>query len=352
MNEIFPLNGWGIATRKDYLLIAYQKETLEERFEDIRRLDAADATKKYTIVQGIEWVESAKKHLTGDISADILPILYRPFDIRFTLYRKELIERGDHRFKVMQHLLQPNLSLITTRVTKEPFSALVYRGLSEHKASVRYDGTFVFPLWIYPTEGEAAMGIGREPNLSTAFMAALNERIENLATPEEVFHYAYAVFHAPTYRTRYAEFLKTDFPRLPLPRDAESFETLAAFGEKLVALHLLESPDLKKHGIGYPVAGSHGVKKMKAGERWREMPSPLQRRTPNAQRLFRSRLSQRHPVFRGGSGRGVGVHGRRVSSRRQMARRPNRPRFDGSGHPALPPHDRGTAPHQRTTARN
>ncbi len=52
------------------------------------------------------------------------------------------------------------------------------------------------------------------------------------------------------------------------------FKTLAAFGAKLVALHLLESPDLKKHGIGYPVAGSHTVKKRKAAERWRELPSP------------------------------------------------------------------------------
>jgi predicted helicase len=60
-------------------------------------------------------------------------------------------------------------------------------------------------------------------------------------TPEDIFHYAYAVFHSPTYRTRYAEFLKMDFPRLPLTSDVELFRDLAALGKQLVALHLLDT---------------------------------------------------------------------------------------------------------------
>lgn len=80
--------------------------------------------------------------------------------------------------------------------------------------------------------------------------------------------YAYAVFHAPTYRTRYAAFLKTDFPRLPLPPDAETFHALAALGAKLTALHLLEAPELNAHGIGFPEPGSHMVKKMKTAARY------------------------------------------------------------------------------------
>ncbi len=58
--------------------------------------------------------------------------------------------------------------------------------------------------------------------------------------PEDVLHYAYAIFHSPTYRTRYAEFLKIDFPRLPLTSDRELFSKLVALGADLVALHLLE----------------------------------------------------------------------------------------------------------------
>jgi predicted helicase len=63
-------------------------------------------------------------------------------------------------------------------------------------------------------------------------------------TPEDIFHYAYAVFHSPGYRSRYAEFLKIDFPRLPLTGNLELFRALARLGGELTALHLLESPKL------------------------------------------------------------------------------------------------------------
>ena len=61
-----------------------------------------------------------------------------------------------------------------------------------------------------------------------------------------IFHYAYAVFHSPGYRSRYAEFLKIDFPRLPFTGNLELFRALAHLGGELTALHLLESPTLAR----------------------------------------------------------------------------------------------------------
>jgi very-short-patch-repair endonuclease len=63
-------------------------------------------------------------------------------------------------------------------------------------------------------------------------------------TPEQVFHYIYAVLYAPSYRERYADFLRLDFPRIPFPRDREVFEAMAELGARLVALHLLRSSEL------------------------------------------------------------------------------------------------------------
>jgi very-short-patch-repair endonuclease len=63
-------------------------------------------------------------------------------------------------------------------------------------------------------------------------------------TPEQIFHYVYAVLYAPSYRERYADFLRLDFPRIPFPSDREVFEAMAMLGERLVALHLLRSPEL------------------------------------------------------------------------------------------------------------
>jgi predicted helicase len=75
-------------------------------------------------------------------------------------------------------------------------------------------------------------------------------------TPEDIFHYAYAVFHSPGYRSRYAEFLKIDFPRLPLTGNLELFRALARLGGELTALHLLESPKLA-HPITEFIGGRH-----------------------------------------------------------------------------------------------
>jgi hypothetical protein len=79
--------------------------------------------------------------------------------------------------------------------------------------------------------------------------------------PEDVFHYIYAVFHSPTYRERYAEFLKIDFPRVPLTSDSGLFRQLAEQGAELVALHLMESPTLKDLITHYPTPGDDLVAK-------------------------------------------------------------------------------------------
>ncbi len=81
---------------------------------------------------------------------------------------------------------------------------------------------------------------------------------EKLFGPEDIFHYAYAVFHSPTYRERYSEFLKNDFPHLPITSDKRLFKALAEKGEELVQLHLMESPLLVNSTV-YPKYDNPGA---------------------------------------------------------------------------------------------
>jgi predicted helicase len=81
-------------------------------------------------------------------------------------------------------------------------------------------------------------------------------------TPEDIFQYAYAVFHSPTYRTRYAEFLKLDFPRLPLTSNRDLFFSLASLGGELAGLHLMESPTLNDIITEFPEKGTDAVEKV------------------------------------------------------------------------------------------
>lgn len=119
----------------------------------------------------------------------------------------------------------------------------VCNGLADQNIFRRGGGT-VIPLWLV---------VGNEDSLvlddvSTNLSARLLKRFEPFgASPENVFHYIYAIFHSPTYRKRYAEFLKIDFPRLPLTSSLDLFRALSKLGGELVALHLMESPKLDKH---------------------------------------------------------------------------------------------------------
>ena len=118
----------------------------------------------------------------------------------------------------------------------------------------------------------------RRPNLNPEFIKAFSEKLglkfvedgkgdlKETFGPEDIFNYAYAVFHSPTYRTRYAEFLKIDFPRLPLTSDKELFKALAEKGAELVSLHLMESPALNNLITKYPVSGSNAVEKVSYDE--------------------------------------------------------------------------------------
>jgi predicted helicase len=79
--------------------------------------------------------------------------------------------------------------------------------------------------------------------------------------PEDIFSYIYAVFHSPGYRSRYAEFLKIDFPRIPLTGSLELFRSLARLGDELVDLHLLEVTDLSRQTTRFAGRGSLEVEK-------------------------------------------------------------------------------------------
>jgi predicted helicase len=136
-------------------------------------------------------------------------------------------------------------------------------------------GESLFPLYLYPSEGEMQFDGGkRRPNLNPEFTKVVSEKLglefiedgkgnlKKTFGPEDIFNYVYTIFHSPTYRTRYAEFLKIDFPRLPLTSNKELFKALTEKGAELVSLHLMESPVLNKLITKYPVAGSNEVEKV------------------------------------------------------------------------------------------
>ena len=96
-------------------------------------------------------------------------------------------------------------------------------------------------------------------------MKFTNEKEQTTGTfaPIDILDYIYAVLHSPTYREKYKEFLKIDFPRVPYPKDADIFWQLVKLGSELRQLHLLESPIVNQFITKYPVEGNNAVDKIK-----------------------------------------------------------------------------------------
>ena len=178
-------------------------------------------------------------------------MLYRPFDIRWLYF--DIRALGRARESTMRHMIVgKNLGLITLRLngTGKDFVCLATRHVIE-KGSLPRGNYSLFPLHLFEDQSPSKkLGVVEpsRPNFGPAFLRKISLDLANeTPTPEDIFHYAYGVFHSPTYRSRYAEFLKIDFPRLPLTSSIELFRALAALGGELVSLHLMESPKLEKH---------------------------------------------------------------------------------------------------------
>lgn len=215
----------------------------------------------------------------------VIPIHYRPFDKRYIVYDSRVIER--QRLAVMRHMLTAeaeNIALITSRLTKgETFKhAQVTDTIAEVicMSPKTSNNGFLFPLYLYPDPNELLSSSswppgpgGRTPNLDPAFVSEMESRLglafvsdgrgDLLTTfgPEDVLSYIYAVFHSPTYRERYTEFLRIDFPRVPLTDDPDLFAGLVDTGAALIDLHLMRSPVLNDLVTTFPIPGEHVVER-------------------------------------------------------------------------------------------
>ena len=193
---------------------------------------------------------------------------YRPFDIRWINYDVKQITRA--RANVMNNLKKPNIALCLIKVNSSSdglFKVLMSTGLTDKTILSSKDNANVFPLYLYTKEfGEEK----KIPNLRKEEWQRFNDAVGKETTPEKILAYIYAVLHSPSYRERYKEFLKVDFPRIPLPKTAEEFNRLTAIGQQLIDLHLMNNAQSWKCTTTFPEIGSQQVdfQEWKDGQVW------------------------------------------------------------------------------------
>jgi predicted helicase len=209
---------------------------------------------------------------------------YRPFDIKWTYYS------GDSKGfigwpvkQVMQHFLkEENVGIVFKLGNSEEnsASAMVTDKITDFRSWSRsgmQGGDYVAPLYLYPEDnGQQTIdqSEARTPNLKVEIVKEIAEKVGLTFTneketttgtfaPIDILDYIYAVLHSPTYREKYKEFLKIDFPRVPYPKDQDTFWELVKLGGEIRQIHLLESPVVEKHISKYPMTGDNIVGKLK-----------------------------------------------------------------------------------------
>lgn len=271
ITDIFPVNVTGIVTARDHFVIDLDKNNLKNRIMMFRTKNLSDELIKETfkLKDSRGWkLTDARKKLAADDEWDkhFTNILYRPFDTRSIYYTQTMVDWP--RTKVMPHMMQENLGLILPKQLKEEPGAFVTESIIGHKTVSAYDINYIFPLYLYPSiekKGLLSQAVETEKtvNISPKIMVALSAAFKKEPSPEEIFQYTYAVLYSSTYRTRYAEFLKTDFPRVPFTKEYKLFKKLSDYGKRLVDLHLLKSPELDSPIARLQGKGDNKVEKPK-----------------------------------------------------------------------------------------
>ena len=280
------MNCVGIVTARDKFAIDFDKDVLKRRIEMFRNLSLPDEFIKKTYpLKDTSTFKFTKSR--GTLSKDenwgkyFTKILYRPFDKRNIYYTKIVIERP--LLEVMHHMMHENLGLVGMRqyaydVTSYNY-VFVTNSITESRIFISNRGiASLFPLYLYPRKGnsgkrhsdnvvmlfEPKTDYGsKRPNLSPVLIEQLSESYKKTPTPEQILFYIYGVLYSNTYRTKYAEFLKIDFPRIPFTESYKIFSKMAKYGERLVALHLLKSTALDLPVAKFRGRGNKKVEKVR-----------------------------------------------------------------------------------------
>jgi predicted helicase len=170
-----------------------------------------------------------------------IKILVKAFDTRYTLLnRKSSGFLGRPRYGTMKHMVSnDNLALLLSRQNKSNSidSFFITNGCSEMKSAERTIQSYHFPLYVYLEENgqqKIEQSDKRTPNLNLEIVNEIAKKLdltftnekettENTFAPIDILDYIYAVLHSPSYREKYKEFLKIDFPRVPYPKEKDIF---------------------------------------------------------------------------------------------------------------------------------
>lgn len=265
LNEIFEVFGSGIETKRDKLFIDFDKEKLINRMIKISTLDFDDDFKEeYRAYTGGGYNFENRIKNTKFKKNNITNYHYRPFDFRYVCYNDWL---GRPSQNIMKHIISnENIGIIFTRgvITDTDFDNIFISNKIIDRNFTNYK-TYFAPIYLYE-KIDASKELNFDEACKTNFKAPFLDFLKKYLGgsllksedyPYKILSYIYAVLYAPSYRSRYKEDLKYDYPRIPFTDDSSLFSSLSSLGSALIDLHLLKK--VPAPSSSYTVSGDDNI---------------------------------------------------------------------------------------------
>ena len=281
IKDLFNVATIGVLSKNDQLAIQFSKTKLQEIIDDFQKLNNIELKTKYSIKNDSrDWkLEYAKNDVVNNYEKIIISkINYRPFDSRYTFISgkgKGFVAYSQNKVRLPMN--RNNVGLVCVRqLASLPFNHIFISNIISEQcfiSSRTKEGGVLMPLYLYPEKnGQQTIELTnvRTPNLNLEIINEISEKLgltftnekeetKDTFAPIDILDYIYAVLHSPTYRKKYREFLKIDFPRVPYPKDNKAFWKLVKLGGEIREIHLLESPKVEDYITTYPKGGDNTV---------------------------------------------------------------------------------------------
>lgn len=260
-NAIFETYSSGIKTNRDVWAYNFSFESLSKNMgkmievynaEIVRWQQSSKENEQRNNIDEFVLYDDSQINWSGDLKEALLRgqkseysqskvrhSLYRPF-VKQYLFFDRLMNNRVYQFPrifPMPATEQENRVICVSGLGHDNFICLMANCIVDLKfATSGNGGTQCFPLYTYDTEtGE------RRENITDWGLDEVRSRYGAAGagiTKADIFHYIYALLHAPGYRTKYAANLRRDLPRVPFVRDFADFKRFVEAGQHLADLHV------------------------------------------------------------------------------------------------------------------
>ena len=225
----------------------FKKETMgldrHERVTSVSDIVSNDPQKiswSSSLVDAISRYQTLEYHSEANIRSQ-----YRPFIKQWLYYDGVLNHRVGQMLHIFPDAQAENIVICVSGIgAKSGFSSLVSNRITCLDAIEKGQ---CFPLYLYGQEpaGEGLFASDVKPKLKRRdaitdaglkhFQKAYQD---NTISKEDLFYYIYGLLHSADYRTRFADNLMKQLPRIPAVKKFDDFKAFSQAGRALANLHL------------------------------------------------------------------------------------------------------------------